>query len=299
MPTHTAKYRGRFAPSPTGPLHLGSLIAALASYLDARHAGGEWLVRMEDLDPPREEPGAATAILESLERHGMTWDDAVMWQGERGDAYAQALAQLTRENKLFECLCTRAELGPDGACAGRCASKPRDNNTPRALRVRVPEATVVEFNDRLQGTQTLNLGAMLPDFTLRRKDGLFAYQLAVVVDDAAQGITHIVRGSDLLDSTFRQVCLQRELHLPQPDYCHIPVITTQAGQKFSKQNQAPPLDSTRAGCNLRLALRFLGQTSPPARLPLKDILRFATEHWSLAQIPNGMERPAAAIGLKD
>ena len=298
MPANTAKYRGRFAPSPTGPLHLGSLIAGLASYLDARHSGGEWLVRMEDLDPPREEPGAADAILDSLEQHGLAWDGPVLWQGKRGAAYAQALAQLTQSNRLFECVCTRAELGPDGACAGRCQGKPRDINTPRALRVRVAADTVVTFNDRLQGAQTLDLGAELPDFTLRMKDGLFAYQLAVVVDDAAQGITHIVRGSDLLDSTFRQICLQRELGLPEPDYCHIPVITTQAGQKFSKQNQAPPLDNTRAGCNLRLALRFLGQTSPPARISLQDVLSFATEHWSLEQIPDGMDRSAAAIGLK-
>lgn len=299
MPAATARYRGRFAPSPTGPLHLGSLIAALASYLDARNAGGQWLLRMEDLDPPREEAGAAEAILASLERHSLHWDGDVMWQGQRAAAYDRALAQVENHGSLLECVCTRAELGPDGACDGRCAARPRDNDTPRALRVRVPRDTVIHFHDRLQGPQSLDLGAALPDFTLRRKDGLYAYQLAVVVDDAAQGITHVVRGSDLLDSTFRQAFLQRMLGLPQPDYCHIPVITTQAGQKFSKQNQAPPLDDARAGCNLRLALRFLGQASPPARLGPRELLAFATEHWSPGRVPVGMQRPAADIGLKD
>jgi len=299
VPAHTASYRGRFAPSPTGPLHLGSLIAALASYLDARHHNGEWLVRMEDLDPPREEPGAAAAILRSLEQHGLNWDGTVMWQGARGSAYTQALEQLRREGMLFDCVCTRAELGPDGACAGRCAKQPRDDCTARALRVRVPAGTVIQFDDRLQGPQTTDLGAALPDFTLRRKDGLYAYQLAVVVDDAAQDITHIVRGSDLLDSTFRQISLQRALGLPQPDYCHIPVITTRAGQKFSKQNQAPALDGARAGCNLRLALRFLGQEPPPARLSTREILDHAAQHWSLSRIPGGMAQPAESIGLKN
>ncbi|NND69581.1 MAG: tRNA glutamyl-Q(34) synthetase GluQRS, partial [Halioglobus sp.] len=189
MPANTSNYRGRFAPSPTGPLHLGSLIAALASYLDARHHGGEWLVRMEDLDPPRAEPGAAAAILEGLEKHGLDWDGTVLWQGERDSAYNEALDRLSREGKLFDCICTRAELGPDGVCAGRCAQQPRGDNAARALRLRVPPGTVIQFVDRLQGRQAMDLDAALPDFTLRRKDGLYAYQLAVVVDDAAQGIT--------------------------------------------------------------------------------------------------------------
>ncbi len=254
---------------------------------------------MEDLDPPREEQGAAAAILDSLERHGLHWDGDVLWQGTRGAAYDKALAQLQGSGRLFPCVCTRAELGPDGSCDGRCANREREKDTPCALRVRVAADTLIRFTDRLQGEQALKLGATLHDFVLRRKDGLYAYQLAVVVDDAAQGVTHIVRGSDLLDSTFRQVYLQRELGLAQPDYCHIPVITTHTGQKFSKQNQAPPLDSGRAGCNLRLALRFLGQPPPPARLGVRDILDHATEHWSLAHVPRGMDRSAASIGLKD
>lgn len=299
MATTDSSYRGRFAPSPTGPLHLGSLIAALASYLDARHAGGVWLVRMEDLDPPREEPGAAHRILDSLQHHGLHWDGDVMWQGKRGEAYDRALQTLKDAQHLFRCSCTRAELGPNGACAGRCNPAEGQAQSPTALRVRVPTAFTARFEDALQGSQQEHLGRDLPDFVVRRKDGLYAYQLAVAVDDAAMDITHVMRGSDLLGSTGRQICLQQLLGLPTPAYAHLPVITTRAGQKFSKQNQAPALDDERAGCNLRLALRFLGQELPPARSGVAQILEFATPRWDLSRIPGGMSVPAAAIGLKD
>lgn len=284
--TSDLPYRGRFAPSPTGPLHLGSLIAALASYLDARHHHGLWLVRMEDLDPPREEAGAAGRILSSLEAHGLHWDGAVLWQSQRAPAYAAALAQLDRDHHLFRCDCTRQLLGPGGACCGRCRERQAQLVQPVATRVAVPPGCHISFIDRLQGTREVALGAELPDFVVRRKDGLDAYQLAVVVDDAWQGITHIVRGSDLLDSTGRQIFLQQLLGAPTPSYCHLPVITDTAGHKFSKQNHAPPLRDDRAGGNLRAALRFLGQPQPPEEVDeVAAILAFACANWTLQGVP--------------
>ncbi len=285
MPDSHSPYRGRFAPSPTGPLHLGSLIAALASYLDARSAGGSWLVRMEDLDPPREEPGAADRILASLRAHGLHWDGEVLWQGQRHAAYAAALEQLDTRGELFRCDCTRAMLGPDGACAGRCAPRQAEIEGEYALRLRV-DGGDIRFDDRLLGSQRENLADTLPDFVLRRKDGLYAYQLAVVVDDAFQDISHIVRGSDLLDSTARQIYLQQRLGYPQPAYLHLPVITNASGQKLSKQNHAPALRATQAAQNLRQALGFLQQPAPPAALAdVSAILHHAVDHWSPQRIP--------------
>ncbi len=292
-------YRGRFAPSPTGPLHLGSLIAALASFLDARQHGGAWLVRMEDLDPPREEPGAADAILRSLEAHALHWDEDVLWQSQRAAAYARILAGLERQGKLFNCDCTRAMLGPGGSCNGRCEGHQQDVATPFARRVCVAAGSVIEFTDEVQGLQRCALGEELPDFVLRRKDGLDAYQLAVVVDDEYQGITHIVRGSDLLDSTARQIYLQQLLGYPTPHYAHLPVITNELGQKFSKQNHAPALDSANASQNLRAALGFLQQASPPAELHSPgEILAHATEHWSLASLPRCLDIPASGLSAQ-
>jgi len=280
------EYRGRFAPSPTGPLHLGSLIAAVASYLDARFHGGQWLLRMEDLDPPREEAGAAQRIINSLQQHGLAWDEPPMWQSQRLPAYAAILGQLQENGHLFRCDCTRAMLGPDGACRGRCLERPAQVTAPWALRVAVPRDHTVDFTDQLQGPQHTPLGRELPDFVLRRKDGLHAYQLAVVVDDADQGITHVVRGSDLLDSTARQIFLQQLLHYPTPHYCHVPVITNRDGQKFSKQNHAPALDDAQASGNLRQALAFLHQPSPPRELAgVSQILDHAVRHWSAGRIP--------------
>lgn len=289
------QYRGRFAPSPTGPLHLGSLIAALASYLDARGHGGQWLLRMEDLDPPREEPGAAKAILDSLQDHGLHWDGPVLWQSHRAQAYQQALYTLSAQGVLFRCDCTRAMLGPDGACAGRCLGRQADVTTPCALRVQVPRDCNIAFCDSIQGHQQQALGHALPDFVLRRKDGLVAYQLAVVVDDAFQGIDHIVRGSDLLSSTCRQIFLQQRLNLPTPAYTHLPVISDARGQKFSKQSHAPALESGTAPHNLRQALAFLGQTAAPAELEsCRQVLDFATTHWMPSAIPREMWIAAAA-----
>ncbi len=298
MPAQATAYRGRFAPSPTGPLHLGSLIAALASFLDARQHGGTWLVRMEDIDPPREEPGAAQRILNSLEAHGLIADETVLYQSSRSDAYQSALDTLFADGLLFSCDCTRASTGPNGSCCGRCRERQASVSTPCALRVNVPAEYTVSFPDRLQGLQSEALGKSLSDFVVKRKDGLDAYQLAVVVDDGDQGITHIVRGCDLLDSTPRQILLQELLGYATPRYCHLPVITTRDGQKFSKQNHAPPLNDSLATENLRLALRFLQQLEPPAELQQPDpLLRYAIEHWSLQQVPAQASVAAATLGL--
>lgn len=298
MASADTPYRGRFAPSPTGPLHLGSLIAALASYLDARSAGGVWLVRMEDLDPPREAPGAADSILNSLQRHGLYWDEDVLFQSTRAAYYDAALQQLMDQGALFACNCTRAEMGAGSSCCGRCQQREADTASPYALRVAVAADRSVAFDDLLQGPQLSNCAAALSDFVVRRKDNLYAYQLAVVVDDHAQGITDIVRGSDLLDSTPRQIYLQQLLHYPTPAYLHIPVIANAQGQKLSKQNHAPPLEDADACANLRRALQFLGQPAPAADMQHPgEILAYATAHWSRLSLPAVMARTAAEAGL--
>src|SRR3954471_12891151 len=246
-------YTGRFAPSPTGPLHMGSLIAALASWLDARAAGGRWLVRMEDLDRPRVLPGADDAILDALSRLGLQWDGEVVYQSKRHDLYRRALERLGPHT--YWCGCSRREIadsslglardGPPiypGPCRTGAAG------APRVVRVRT-SADTITFDDRLQGRQAQMLERDIGDFVLCRADGLFAYQLAVVVDDAEQGVTDVVRGADLLDSTPRQLWLQKLLGYPQPTYLHIPVAVNDQGQKLSKQTLAPPVDAN-AGTDL-------------------------------------------------
>jgi glutamyl-Q tRNA(Asp) synthetase len=273
---------------------MGSLIAALASYLDARANNGQWLLRMEDLDPPREEPGAARRILSSLVDHGLHWDGDVLWQSHRSQAYQQALEKLAAQDRLFRCDCTRAMLGPGGACAGRCLPRQADITEPCALRVRVPVDCHITFNDGIQGRQSEALGQHFPDFILRRKDGLYAYQLAVVVDDAFQEIDHVLRGSDLLDSTGRQIYLQQLLEFDQPSYSHFPVITNTQGQKYSKQNHAPALLAADASENLREALAFLQQPQVPKSLRgCPQILARAVENWSKDTIPGQMAIVAA------
>ncbi|WP_116366267.1 tRNA glutamyl-Q(34) synthetase GluQRS [Parahaliea mediterranea] len=287
MPSADTAYRGRFAPSPTGPLHQGSLVAALASYLEARRAGGTWLVRMEDLDPPREQPGAADAILRSLEAHGLYWDEPVLWQSQRSAAYLAALNQLQAQGHLFACSCSRARTDSAGNCCGDC----REQTPPPPVALRVPVAPqfAAQWQDRWQGPQHWPIGRALQDFVVRRKDQLFAYQLAVVVDDAEQRISHIVRGSDLLDSTPRQLWLQSLLHVPQPHYGHLPVLTNRQGQKLSKQNHAPALDDGRATHNLRSALDALGQPPPPPDCAsVTELLAAACRHWDATRVPAGL-----------
>ncbi len=280
-------YRGRFAPSPSGPLHLGSLIAAVASYLDARSNRGIWLVRMDDLDPPREVPGAAHSILDSLSQHGLHWDEDVLWQSQRGEAYQRALQQL--QAQTFNCDCSRKALAATGVCQRDCRSRQGEVTTPAAIRMTVPRDGVIGFDDTLQGSQHIALGQTSADFLIHRKDGLYAYQLAVVVDDAHQGITHIVRGSDLLDTTARQIFLQQALDYPTPIYSHVPVITNSAGQKFSKQHHATALADRNAVPNLRSALKFLCQPRPPAQLASPaELLQFAVQNWAPRAIPSAM-----------
>jgi len=253
---------------------------------------------MEDLDPPREEPGAADSILNSLRCHGLHWDEEVLYQSARSAAYSRSLALLEEAGWLFACDCSRTTLGDAGCCQGNCRERQAQISGARSMRVGVPPDCQIDFDDALQGPQHTDLGASLPDFIVRRKDGLYAYQLAVVVDDAAQGITHILRGSDLLDSTARQVFLQRRLDLPTPSYGHLPVITDSDGRKFSKQNLAPPLDDTAALPNLRRALRFLHQPEPPLTLARpEDVLEWAAAHWALGRIPLGMAIPAHSLHL--
>ncbi|MGJ5818056.1 tRNA glutamyl-Q(34) synthetase GluQRS [Paludibaculum fermentans] len=275
-------YRGRFAPSPTGPLHQGSLVAAVASYVDARRAGGLWLVRMEDVDEPRSVPGAADAILRALEAFGLAWDGPVVYQSQRKQLYQAALERLRDGGHVFPCACTRKEI-VDSAVAtapsgekpypGTCRAGLPEGRAARAWRVRVPDEAV-RFTDRRLGQQEQNLLREVGDFVLLRADGFFAYQLAVVVDDADQGITDVVRGEDLLASTPRQIYLQRLLGYPEPRYLHVPVVRNATGEKLSKQTGAAPVDASSPGMAMEEALRFLGLEPPPG-LSHADLLKWA------------------------
>lgn len=295
-------YRGRFAPSPTGPLHFGSLVAAVGSYLDARAGGGEWLLRMEDVDEPRAVPGAADAILRDLESLGFAWDGEVAYQSRRTAHYRAAFERLRRDDRVFACACTRREvadsvLGPDGAprYPGTCRNGLPPGREARAWRLKVEPGTVC-FDDGLQGRICQDLAAEIGDFVVLRADGYFAYQLAVVVDDADQGVTHVVRGADLLDSTPRQICLQRRLGLAQPNYLHLPAAVNMAGEKLSKQTRAAPVAQARPQAALTDALGFLGQ-QPPADLAdtgLDDLWRWAIMHWSRSRLPCSRLVPAPA-----
>lgn len=288
-----AAYVGRFAPSPTGPLHFGSLIAALASWLDARAAGGCWLVRMEDLDRPRCSQAAADTILRQLEAYGLTWDGAVLVQSERDDAYAAALDTLKSQGAVFPCTCTRSQLAaaPRNAAGeivypGSCRWHAAPPAAPHAWRVRV-EAVSAHFVDRIHGDLQQDLAREVGDFIVKRADGLFAYQLAVVVDDAYQGVSHVVRGADLLWNTPRQVYLQRLLGLPTPVYAHVPLVTNVAGQKLSKQTLAPALPERGRRAVLAEALAALGHP-PPADLVgagPAELLAWASAYWRIENVP--------------
>ncbi|NVZ27576.1 tRNA glutamyl-Q(34) synthetase GluQRS [Pseudomonas gingeri] len=284
--TASPAYIGRFAPTPSGHLHFGSLVAALASYLDARSVGGRWLLRMEDLDPPREAPGAQAAILDALERYGFEWDGEMIRQSDRHDAYAQVLDRLFSQGLAYACTCSRKELEAyDGIYPGLCRNLGHDIDNA-AIRLRVPEL-IYRFQDRVQGEFHQHLGREAGDFVIRRRDGLYAYQLAVVLDDAWQGVTDIVRGADLLDSTPRQLYLQELLGLPQPRYLHVPLIIQPDGNKLGKSYRSPPLTSDQATPLLMRALRTLGQT-PPAALEQgtpREVLDWGIRHWDATLIP--------------
>lgn len=290
-------YVGRFAPSPTGPLHFGSLLAALASYLDARAHGGQWLVRIEDIDPPREVPGASQAILECLRAHALEWDGEVFQQSRRTQRYRDTCAQLIAQRRAFYCTCSRLDLaGSGGIYTGHCRYCFQKPERPFAIRVRV-DAIALRVDDRIQPSVAENLARDVGDFVIYRKEDLPAYQLAVVADDAAQRVTHIVRGSDLLASTARQIFLQQCLQLPTPQYAHIPVIANARQQKLSKQTFARALDNSAATENLLAALEFLQQPLPPTAQTqsASSILRWAIRHWDIALIPRRQELSGAAL----
>lgn len=277
-------YVGRFAPSPTGPLHLGSLLAAVGSYLDARAHGGRWLVRMEDLDRPRVVPGCADRILATLEHFGLTWDGPVMYQSRRTEAYEAALSQLRMQGLTFECSCSRRQLAAieDGGYPGICRNGPVASG-PTATRFRVDTAEVIEFDDRVQGPCRFELSS-LGDVIIRRRDGIHAYQLAVVVDDAAQNVTHVVRGFDLLTSTPWQMAIQSALSIPHPRYAHLPVLVEPDGAKLSKSKRSVPVNCEAPGAVLTQILRLLNQ-DPPHELAAQkpsEILSWAVDHWRIA-----------------
>lgn len=303
-PSAAGSYRGRFAPSPTGPLHFGSLVAALGSCLDARHHAGQWLLRIEDVDGPRCQPAMADLILRQLETYGFEWDETVIWQSQRKAAYQAALAELQAKRRLYPCACSRRELldaqprwqagDSPRVYPGTCRQGLPAGRMARAWRLRV-DARPIGFEDALQGAQQQDLAHEVGDFVLLRADGCFAYQLAVVVDDAAQGITHVIRGADLLDSTPRQIYLQGCLGLAAPSYLHLPLAVRAQGEKLSKQTRAKawPLDDPRPW--LIAALNFLGQAAPPElrAARLDELWQWARMHWQRAQLPRCLTQDSA------
>lgn len=287
------RYVGRYAPSPTGPLHLGSLFAALASYLDARSQGGRWLLRIDDLDTPRVVPGAAERLIDTLAAYGLESDDQPLYQNDRRQAYRSAVDQLCRDDRAFACGCTRREaqagpMGPEGPIySGTCRNGLPAGREARSIRSRVGPGRL-HLSDRVQGAITQDLAEAVGDFVIRRADGIAAYQLATVLDDAAQGVTEVVRGADLLYSTPRQIHLQRCLGLPEPGYAHVPVLVDANGCKLSKSNGALALSPTRRAADLYRCLKWLGQT-PEAGLEscgVADVIDWATAHWQPTLIPS-------------
>ncbi len=305
-------YIGRFAPSPTGPLHFGSLVAAVASYCDAKSRGGKWLLRMEDLDKPREVAGAADTILRQLDLFGFEWEGEVTFQSQRDEMYADALSTLQNKGLTYPCTCTRKEIADSSSATGvdgiiypkTCLNTPAlQLNTPghplsnslheldspcihAAYRAVVLDSEIT-FSDAIQGKITQNLARDVGDFIIKRADGLFAYQLAVVVDDAAQNVSHIVRGADLLDSTPRQIYLQQLLGFSTPTYAHVPLASNDAGEKLSKQTRAEPISTGLPAHQLVDALSFLGQQAPAEirANSLDDIWHWAIAHWDLDKVP--------------
>lgn len=290
-----ASYRGRFAPSPTGPLHFGSLLAAFGSWLLARQAGGQWLVRVEDLDPPREVAGAGDDQLRTLAAFGLEADGVVVRQSERGSLYAEALDRLFAAGHAFHCHCSRSGLADSDGVHRACT--PGAARPDPAVRLRVADGTTIEFTDLVRGHRSQRLDREVGDFVLRRTDGLWAYQLAVVVDDAAQGITDVVRGADLLESTPRQVLLQRLLGLPTPRYAHLPLVVDDRGRKLSKSTAALPVDAADPLPGLHAAWHALGQDARAlaGARGVDALLARAVQCFDAGRIPAGDPLPLAAL----
>jgi len=282
---------GRFAPSPSGPLHFGSLIAALGSFLQARSRHGRWLVRIEDIDAPRVMPGAADAILNTLEQHGLHWDGEVIYQSRRLARYEEILAQLWDNAELYYCECTRRQIQQQGGLYPGTCRHLQIAPGPCAIRLH-PEGIACQFEDRLHGQLSVPPERVEEDFILRRRDGLFSYNLVVVVDDIDQGVTEVVRGSDLIEPTPRQIHLYRLLGAPLCDYIHLPVAALPDGRKLSKQNRAPALDPQQVDRNLWAALSFLGQQPPPLGefSDVNALLEWALQHWQLGQVPQRLQQ---------
>ena len=286
-------YRGRFAPTPSGPLHFGSMVAAVGSFLDARVKGGQWLVRIDDLDPPRAVPGAADEILRCLDAFGMHWDGPVVYQSARNDAYHAALHRLAQSGHTYPCACSRREIadagvaGAEGAAyPGTCRKGLAAGREARALRART-DGAVIGFDDGLQGPVRQDLQTEMGDFVIYRADHVFAYHLACAVDDAFQGITDVVRGADLIASTPRQIHLQRLLGLPTPGYLHLPVAVNAAGEKLSKQTRAPAVDYLNPAAPLARVLRFLGHQPPVAvaGMDVATLWEWAVSNWQRERLP--------------
>lgn len=286
-----AAYRGRFAPAPTGPLHFGSLVAAVAGFADARAQNGHWLLRIEDLDQPREVPGAAREILRTLTAFGLRWDGDVLYQSTRSDAYGQAAERLTRLALTYPCACTRTDIaragkvGPEGPIyPGTCRRSQPPQRQGYVLRLR-SDGPPIQWCDRIQGEHHQTVSQSVGDFVIRRRGGLYAYHLAVVVDDAFQGINQVVRGADLLGSTPRQILIQRALGLPTPHYAHIPLALDPLGRKLSKSLEAAPVDPSNPLPALRRAWEFLGQPPVPVGDCVERFWIHATAHWNAALVP--------------
>jgi len=280
-----SSYRGRFAPSPSGLLHFGSLVTALASYLDAKHHSGTWLVRIEDIDPPREQQGAAAEILKTLEAYGMFWDEDVLYQSQQTTLYCDVLSYLAKQKLSYHCNCTRADIKAlggiyQGHCKHLAVSKKHS-----AIRLRNSNA-VYQYHDIIQGDVHCDQALAAEDFTIFRKDGLFAYQLAVVIDDIYQGISHIIRGCDLLEPTARQLSFFQIMDAQRPQYGHVPLVVTKQGYKLSKQNKALAIDIKNPQKSLIKALDFLSQSPPPELVTssVDNIIQWAIKHWSIDKI---------------
>jgi len=286
QPTTRSKYRGRFAPSPTGDLHFGSLVAAVGSFAQARSRGGQWLIRIEDIDPPREVAGAAGRQIEALKRFGMVADGPIHYQSRADARHRRVIAGLVEAGTAFPCACTRRDLGPGKVYPGTCRNGIPEGREERSVRLRV-EDREIEFLDGIQGPCVQNPARQTGDFVIRRAEGLIAYQLAVVVDDLDAGITEVVRGADLLDSTGRQIHLHLCLNRPVPSYAHLPLVLDAEGRKLSKSDQDDPVVALPPGQGLRLALRALGHEPPGGCRSLESQWQWVVSNWRMSRVPCG------------